>query len=237
MFALRDVSSGYGKVPVLKNVSIEVAKEEVVCIVGANGAGKTTLMRTVSGLLPLRNGKKLLDGKDITELPPVKLNRLGLVQVPEGRLIIKELSVKDNLLIGAYSHYFKISRDELTRDLGRVYELFPRLAQRLNQKAGTLSGGEQQMLAIGRGLMARPRLLMLDEPSLGLAPMLVQEMFRTVKELNRQGLPILLVEQNVRASLQIADRCYIMETGSVVLEGNARDVLQDEQVKRAYLGA
>lgn len=237
MFALRDVSSGYGKVSVLKNVSIEVATEEVVCIVGANGAGKTTLMRTVSGLLPLRNGKKLLDGKDITELPPVKLNRLGLVQVPEGRLIIKELSVKDNLLIGAYSHYFKISRDELTKDLGRVYELFPRLAQRLNQKAGTLSGGEQQMLAIGRGLMARPRLLMLDEPSLGLAPMLVQEMFRTVKELNRQGLPILLVEQNVRASLQIADRCYIMETGSVVLEGNARDVLQDEQVKRAYLGA
>lgn len=237
MFALHEVTSGYGKVPVLKNVSIEVASGEVVCIVGANGAGKTTLMRTVSGIIPLRSGKKLLDGKDITELPPAKLTRLGLVQIPEGRLIIKELSVKDNLLIGAYCHYFKISRDELNRDLGRVYELFPRLEQRLKQKAGTLSGGEQQMLAIGRGLMARPRLLMLDEPSLGLAPMLVQEMFRTVKELNRQGLPILLIEQNVRASLKIADRCYIMETGSIVLEGNARDMMEDEQVKRAYLGA
>lgn len=237
MFALHDVSSGYGKVPVLKSVSIEVAQAEVVCIVGANGAGKTTLMRTVSGILPIRSGKKLLDGKDITELPPAKLNRLGLVQVPEGRLIIKELSVKDNLLIGAYGHYFKMSRDELNKDLSQVYELFPRLEQRLNQKAGTLSGGEQQMLAIGRGLMARPRMLMLDEPSLGLAPMLVQEMFRTVKQLNRQGLPILLVEQNVRASLQIADRCYIMETGSVVLEGNARDLMENEQVKRAYLGA
>lgn len=237
MFELRNVSSGYGRIPVLKDVSIEIDKGEVVCIVGGNGAGKTTLMRVISGLLPVWKGQKILCGKDVTHSTPGQLTRSGLIQVPEGRLIVTELSVEDNLLLGAYSHYFKAGKKRLRAALDEVYELFPRLEQRAKQQGGTLSGGEQQMLAIGRGLMGEPELLMLDEPSLGLAPMLVRDMFVTVKNLNEKGLGILLVEQNVRASLQVADRGYIMETGAVVHEGKATDLLGDEKVRKAYLGA
>lgn len=237
MLELNEVTTGYGKFRVLKNVSIRVKAGEIVCVVGANGAGKTTLMRAISGIIPLWKGSKFFQGKDLTRLSPMKVTREGIVQIPEGRLIIKELSVEDNLRLGAYAHYFKFNKSELKRDLERVYGLFPPLKSRINQKAGTLSGGEQQMLAIGRGLMGKPRLFMLDEPSLGLAPLVVMTMFKVIKELHHKGLPILLVEQNVRAAIRISDRGYVLETGSVAIEGTCEELLADEKVIKAYLGA
>jgi branched-chain amino acid transport system ATP-binding protein len=205
--------------------------------VGANGAGKTTLMRAISGIIPIWKGNKVFQGKDLTKFGPMKITREGIIQIPEGRLIIKELSVKDNLLLGSFSHYFKSKKADLKRELGNVYDFFPRLKNRENQKAGTLSGGEQQMLAIGRGLMGRPKLLMLDEPSLGLAPIIVNTMFDVIRKLHGEGLPILLVEQNVRAAMEVSNRGYILETGSVVMEGESRELLNDEKVVRAYMGA
>jgi len=237
MLELNDVTTGYAKFRVLEAVSIKVDTGEIVSVVGANGAGKTTIMRAISGIIPLWKGRKTFQGKDVTRLSSTKITREGIVQIPEGRLIIKELSVDDNLLLGAFSHYFKLSKSELKEDLGRVYDLFPPLKSRKNQKAGTLSGGEQQMLAIGRGLMGRPKLLMLDEPSLGLAPLVVVKMFDVIKELHGKGLPILLVEQNVRAAIQISNRAYVLETGSVVMEGTCEELLADEKVIKAYLGA
>lgn len=237
MLELNEVTTGYGKFRVLKNVSIKVKAGEIVCVVGANGAGKTTIMRAISGIIPLWEGSKFFQGKDLTRLSPMKVTREGIVQIPEGRLIIKGLSVEDNLRLGAYAHYFKFNKSELKKDLDRVYDLFPPLKSRINQKAGTLSGGEQQMLAIGRGLMGKPKLLMLDEPSLGLAPLVVMTMFKVIKELHHKGLPILLVEQNVRAAIQISDRGYVLETGSVAIEGTCEELLADEKVIRAYLGA
>jgi branched-chain amino acid transport system ATP-binding protein len=237
LLELNEVTTGYGKFRVLKNVSIKVEAGEIVCVVGANGAGKTTIMRAISGIIPLWNGSKFFQGKDHTRLSPMKVTREGIVQIPEGRLIIKELSVEDNLRLGAYAHYFKFNKSELKKDLDRVYDLFPLLKTRINQKAGTLSGGEQQMLAIGRGLMGKPKLFMLDEPSLGLAPMVVMTMFKVIKELHSKGLPILLVEQNVRAAIQISDRGYVLETGSVAIEGTCEELLADEKVIKAYLGA
>jgi branched-chain amino acid transport system ATP-binding protein len=176
-------------------------------------------------------------GKDVTRLSAAKLTKEHIVQVPEGRLIIKDLSVEDNLLLGAYAHYFSLNKSELKQDMDRVYELFPILGNRIRQKAGTLSGGEQQMLAIGRGLMGRPKLLLLDEPSLGLAPLITSTIFRVIKDLNEGGLPILLVEQNVRAAMQISNRGYVLETGSVVMEGDCSELLVDNNVIKAYLGA
>ncbi len=237
MLELNNITTGYGKLRVLKDVSIKVDAGEIVSVVGANGAGKTTLMRAISGIIPIWNGNKLFKGRDLTKLGPMKVTREGIIQIPEGRLIIKELSVEDNLLLGAFSHYFKSKKADLKRELGNVYDSFPRLKNRKNQKAGTLSGGEQQMLAIGRGLMGRPKLLMLDEPSLGLAPIIVNTMFDVIKKLHGEGLPILLVEQNVRAAMEISNRGYILETGSVVLEGESRELLNDEKVVRAYMGA
>lgn len=237
MLELNEVTTGYGKFRVLKNVSIKVKAGEIVCVVGANGAGKTTIMRAISGIIPLWEGSKFFQGKDLTRLSPMKVTREGIVQIPEGRLIIKGLSVEDNLRLGAYAHYFKFNKSELKKDLDRVYDLFPLLKSRINQKAGTLSGGEQQMLAIGRGLMGKPKLLMLDEPSLGLAPLVVMTMFKVIKELHHKGLPILLVEQNVRAAIQISDRGYVLETGSVAIEGTCEELLADEKVIKAYLGA
>jgi branched-chain amino acid transport system ATP-binding protein len=237
LLELHQATTGYGKFRVLESVSLAVGAGEIVCVVGANGAGKTTFMRVISGIIPLWEGTKRFNGKDVTRLSPMKLNREGIIQVPEGRLIIKDLSVEDNLLLGAYTRYFRTSKLELKQSLDRVFALFPRLENRLKQKGGTLSGGEQQMLAIGRGLMAAPKLLMLDEPSLGLAPMIVENMFNILRELHQRGLPVLLVEQNVRSALQISDRGYIMETGRVVMEGSASDLLKDEKVIHAYLGA
>ena len=237
MLELNEVTTGYGKFRVLKNISIKVKAGEIVCVAGANGAGKTTIMRAISGIIPLWEGSKFFQGKDLTRLSPMKVTREGIVQVPEGRLIIKELSVEDNLRLGAYAHYFKFNKSERKKDLDRVYDLFPLLKSRINQKAGTLSGGEQQMLAIGRGLMGKPKLFMLDEPSLGLAPLVVMTMFKVIKELHHKGLPILLVEQNVRAAIQISDRGYVLETGSVAIEGTCEELLADEKVIKAYLGA
>jgi branched-chain amino acid transport system ATP-binding protein len=210
---------------------------EIVCVVGANGAGKTTMMRAISGVISIWQGTKTFFGKDITRLSAVKLTKEHIVQVPEGRLIIKELSVEDNLRLGAYAHYFSLDKSELKQDMDRVYELFPILGNRFRQKAGTLSGGEQQMLAIGRGLMGRPKLLLLDEPSLGLAPLITSTIFKVIKDLNEGGLPILLVEQNVRAAMQISNRGYVLETGSVVMEGESSELLVDKNVIKAYLGA
>ncbi len=237
MLELTNVTTGYGKFRVLKDVSVKVNSGEIVCVVGANGAGKTTLMRAISGIVTLWKGNKTFNGKDLTKLSPAKVTREGIIQIPEGRLIIKELSVEDNLRLGAYSHYFKSGKEAITQDLQSVYELFPALKARTTQRAGTLSGGEQQMVAIGRGLMGRPKLLMLDEPSLGLAPLVVVTMFQVIRELHQKGLPILLVEQNVRAAIQISNRGYVLETGSVVVEGTHDQLLTDEKVIRAYMGA
>lgn len=237
MLELNNITTGYGKLRVLKDVSIKVDTGEIVSVVGANGAGKTTLMRAISGIIPIWKGNKVFQGKDLTKFGPMKITREGIIQIPEGRLIIKELSVKDNLLLGSFSHYFKSKKADLKRELGNVYDFFPRLKNRENQKAGTLSGGEQQMLAIGRGLMGRPKLLMLDEPSLGLAPIIVNTMFDVIRKLHGEGLPILLVEQNVRAAMEVSNRGYILETGSVVMEGESRELLNDEKVVRAYMGA
>ena len=237
MLELNNITTGYGKLRVLKDVSIKVDTGEIVSVVGANGAGKTTLMRAISGIIPIWKGNKIFQGKDLTKFGPMKITREGIIQIPEGRLIIKELSVKDNLLLGSFSHYFKSKKADLKRELGNVYDFFPRLKNRENQKAGTLSGGEQQMLAIGRGLMGRPKLLMLDEPSLGLAPIIVNTMFDVIRKLHGEGLPILLVEQNVRAAMEVSNRGYILETGSVVMEGESRELLNDEKVVRAYMGA
>jgi branched-chain amino acid transport system ATP-binding protein len=237
LLELNNVTTGYGKFRVLKRLSIRVRPSEIVSIVGANGAGKTTLMRAISGIILLWEGTKTFQGIDVTRLKSMKLTQLGIVQIPEGRLIIKDLSVEDNLRLGAYAHYFKLSKYELKQDLERVYEIFSRLKDRKGQKAGTLSGGEQQMLAIGRGLMGRPKLLMLDEPSLGLAPLLVNTMYCTLKELHEKGLPILLVEQNVKAALKISNRGYVLETGVVIAEGLSSELLYDEKVAKAYLSA
>jgi branched-chain amino acid transport system ATP-binding protein len=237
LLELNSVTSGYGKFQVLKAVSIKVNAGEVVCVVGANGAGKTTMMRVLSGIIPIWQGNKTFNRKDVTRLSATKLTKAGIIQIPEGRLIIKELSVEDNLRLGAYSHYFKLGKSAYRQDLDSVYELFPILKKRTHQKAGTLSGGEQQMLAIGRGLMGRPKMLLLDEPSLGLAPLVVSTIFKVIKELNQNGLPILLVEQNVRAAMQISNRGYVLETGSVVTEGTCEDLLKDEKIVKAYMGA
>jgi branched-chain amino acid transport system ATP-binding protein len=237
LFELNNVTTGYGKFRVLKGISIKVNPGEIVCVVGANGAGKTTMMRAISGVISIWQGTKTFFGKDITRLSAVKLTKEHIVQVPEGRLIIKELSVEDNLRLGAYAHYFSLDKSELKQDMDRVYELFPILGNRFRQKAGTLSGGEQQMLAIGRGLMGRPKLLLLDEPSLGLAPLITSTIFKVIKDLNEGGLPILLVEQNVRAAMQISNRGYVLETGSVVMEGECSELLVNKNVIKAYLGA
>lgn len=237
MLELNNVTSGYGKFQVLKDVSIKVNAGEIVCVVGTNGAGKTTMMRALSGIIPIWQGSKIFKSKDVTKLSAAKLTKEGIIQIPEGRLIIKELSVKDNLRLGAYAHYFKLGKSEYREDMDSVYELFPLLKKRTHQKAGTLSGGEQQMLAIGRGLMGRPKVLLLDEPSLGLAPLVVSTIFKVIKELNQKGLPVLLVEQNVRAAMQISNRGYVLETGSVVIEGRCEDLLNDEKIVKAYMGA
>lgn len=237
MFELNNITTGYGKFRVLKDISIKVNPGEIVCVVGANGAGKTTMMRAISGIISIWQGTKTFLGKDVTRLSAVKLTKEHIVQVPEGRLIIKELSVEDNLRLGAYAHYFSLDKSELKQDMDRVFELFPILGKRFRQKAGTLSGGEQQMLSIGRGLMGRPKLLLLDEPSLGLAPLITSTIFKVIKDLNEGGLPILLVEQNVRAAMQISNRGYVLETGSVVMEGECSELLVDKNVIKAYLGA
>jgi branched-chain amino acid transport system ATP-binding protein len=223
----------YGAVHALKTFALQAEQGEIVTLIGANGAGKTTLLRTISGLVRARSGRVLFEGRDITRVPPHDIVGLGISQSPEGRMIFANLTVEDNLELGAYR---RKDRAAIAADRERVFALFPRLLERRRQNAGTLSGGEQQMLAIGRALMSRPRLLLLDEPSLGLAPLLVREIFKTIVEINRAGVTVLLVEQNAHMALSVAGRGYVLETGRVRLEDRAANLLANEEVKRAYLG-
>jgi branched-chain amino acid transport system ATP-binding protein len=223
----------YGAVHALKGVSLRADAGEIVTLIGANGAGKTTLLRCISGLIPPRAGTVRFEGRDIGHMPPHEIVGLGVSQAPEGRMVFANLTVEDNLELGAYR---RRDRAGVAQDRASMYALFPRLAERRRQSAGTLSGGEQQMLAIARALMSKPRLLLLDEPSLGLAPLLVREIFRTIREINASGVTVLLVEQNAHMALTIARRGYVLETGHVRLEDDAARLLQNEDVKRAYLG-
>jgi len=236
MLTLEGINTYYGQVQALRNVSLKVTKGEIVAVIGPNGAGKTTLMNTISGLVPARSGEIAMDGHPITSLSPEKIVRLGISQVPERRQVFASMSVLDNLILGAYHRYRRNGKEEIHSDLEFVFEIFPRLKDRVKQAAGTLSGGEQQMLALGRAWMAKPKLLLMDEPSLGLAPLIVKEIFRVSSELRERGMTILVVEQNARAALKLADRAYVMESGQVILEGPAAELSADERVQRAYLG-
>jgi branched-chain amino acid transport system ATP-binding protein len=229
---VRELHVYYGEIHALKGVSLGVGKGEIVALLGPNGAGKTTALKTVSGLLPPRSGAIAFEGESVVGVPSHAIVHRGIAHVPEGRRIFNRLSVVDNLEMGAYVR----SDGAIREDMERVFTLFPRLRERRSQVAGTLSGGEQQMLAIGRALMARPRLLLLDEPSMGLAPVLVEQIFETIQGINRAGTPILLVEQNAAMALTIAQRAYVLETGRVVLEGSARDLADNVEIRRAYLG-
>lgn len=223
----------YGVIQAIKGISFEVNQGEVVALIGANGAGKTTTLHTLSGLLSAKEGKIVFDGKDITKTPPHKIVSMGMAQVPEGRRVFQELSVLENLKLGAYT---RSNKAEISETLEKVYERFPRLKERKNQVAGTLSGGEQQMLAMGRALMSKPRLILMDEPSMGLSPLLVGEIFDIIEEIRNSGTTVLLVEQNAKKALSIADRAYVLETGSITLSGPASELINDDSVKKAYLG-
>ncbi len=236
MLRIRNLKCYYGRIMAIKGISLSVRPGELITLIGANGAGKSTLLHAITGLLPGWEGEIRLEDRSIRGMEPPDVVRAGMSLVPEGRLIFPPLSVLDNLKLGAYTMYRKHQKAAVRRDLDMVMDLFPILRDRREQAAGTLSGGEQQMLAIGRALMARPRLLILDEPSMGLAPMLVEKILQTLVTLRDEGLTILLVEQNAQAALTIADRGYVLETGRMVLQGPAADLLADVEVKRAYLG-
>ncbi len=236
MLRVRNLDVGYGAVPVLRRVSLHVAPGEVVAIVGANGAGKTTLLKTVTGLVRPSGGSISLRGQEVVRLPTERTVALGCSLVPEGRQVFADMSVRENLLLGAHVQYRRGKRLEVRADLERVFGLFPVLARRQPQMAGTLSGGEQQMLAMGRALMARPSLLMLDEPSMGLAPLVVRDIFEIIARISGDGCTVLLVEQNARSALRIADRGYVLETGRIVLQGTSEELLANRDVQRAYLG-
>jgi branched-chain amino acid transport system ATP-binding protein len=223
----------YGRVQAVRGASLEVDSGEVIALIGSNGAGKTTTLRTISGLLHPLRGTIKFDGRDITRIEPQKVVGLGVCQSPEGRRLFTRMSVLDNLRMGAYT---RSNRADIKTDMDRVFELFPRLKERMNQIAGTLSGGEQQMCAMGRALMARPKLLMLDEPSLGLSPILVETIFSIVREINATGTPVLLVEQNANKALEVAHRGYVLETGSIVKTGTGKELLASADVQKAYLG-
>ncbi len=233
LLEVQDLHTYYGNIAALKGISLEVNEGEVVTLIGSNGAGKSTTLRSISGLTPPREGTIKFDGKEIGETAPQEIVRLGISQAPEGRRCFSRMSVRENLELGAY-----LRRDERIRDdLDRVYDLFPRLKEREKQKAGTMSGGEQQMLAIGRALMSNPRLLLLDEPAMGLAPVLVERIYETIAEINRQGTTILLVEQNANFALDVSKRGYVLETGTVALTDESSALRQNPEVQKAYLGA
>ena len=233
MLEIKDIEVFYGVIQAIKGISFEVNEGEVIALIGANGAGKTTILHTITGLLSPKKGSVIFEGKDITKVPAHKIVSLGMAHVPEGRRVFAELSVYQNLKMGAYTRKDKA---EIAQTLEMVYKRFPRLEERKNQMAGTLSGGEQQMLAIGRALMSSPKLLMLDEPSMGLAPILVEQIFDIIKELHAAGTTILLVEQNAQAALSVADRAYVLETGRISLSGTGGELMASDQVRKAYLG-
>src|SRR4051794_10639033 len=233
MLEVEDIKTFYGNIQALRGISLEVNEGEIVTLIGSNGAGKSTTLRSISGLNPPREGTIRFDGRDINFMPPQEIVRLGILQSPEGRHCFQRMSVRENLELGAY-----LRRDkEIRQDLDRVFELFPRLQEREKQKAGTMSGGEQQMLAIGRALMGRPKLLLLDEPSMGIAPILVERIYQTIAEINKQGTTILLVEQNANYALGVSHRGYVLETGSVALSDASASLRENPEVQKAYLGA
>jgi branched-chain amino acid transport system ATP-binding protein len=236
MLRIKNLHAYYGRIKALDNVSLHVQPGEIVSLIGANGAGKTTILNTISGLIRCSQGEIKFEDREINKLRPEKVVAAGISQVPEGRQIFGPLTVLENLELGAYLRFKKKEKEAIAGDLDWVFQLFPRLEERSGQIAGTLSGGEQQMLSIGRALMAKPKLLLLDEPSMGLAPLIVKDIMNTVSELRRSGVTILMVEQNARASLTISDRGYVLETGRVVLQGPSDELMNDSDVKRAYLG-
>lgn len=236
MLQIERVHSGYGQVNILTDISLEVKGGEIVSIIGANGAGKSTLLKTISAVLRCKEGRMVFEGKEITKLPPHRIVDLGIIQVPEGRQVIGELTVRENLILGCYLKHAKLGKTGRKGLVDGVCTLFPILGERMDQIAGTLSGGEQQMLAIGRALMGEPKLLLTDEPSLGLAPMLVNAVCEVLVKLNRDGLPLLMVEQNALIALEMAHRAYVLEGGRISMEGKGADLLHDDRVRESYLG-
>lgn len=233
MLKVENLVVKYGMIEAIKGISFEVNDGEIVTLIGANGAGKTTTMHAISGLIKPTSGTITLDGTDITKIPPHKIVTMGLAQVPERRRVFAQQTVQENLELGAYT---RKDKENIAKDLATVFERFPRLEERKNQLAGTLSGGEQQMLAMGRALMAKPKILLMDEPSMGLSPLLVREIFRIIEDIHNNGTTVLLVEQNAKMALSIADRAYVLETGKITLEGTGEELGQSEQVRKAYLG-
>lgn len=233
MLEVKDLYVNYGAVEAIKGISFTVKPGEIVTLIGANGAGKTTTLQTISGLVKARSGSITYNGKDLLKTEPSKIITLGIAHVPEGRHVFPEMSVEDNLVMGAY---ISKNKDQVAESMKDVYEKFPRLKERRRQLAGTLSGGEQQMLAVGRALMSRPSIILMDEPSMGLSPLLVKEVFAIIKEIHQAGITVLLNEQNAKMALSIADRAYVLETGTISISGNAQELLADERVKKAYLG-
>ncbi|MCI9416014.1 MAG: ABC transporter ATP-binding protein [Eubacterium sp.] len=233
MLEIKDIEVYYGMIQAIKGISFEVNEGEVIALIGANGAGKTTILHTITGLLSPKKGSVLFEGKDITRIPAHKIVSLGMAHVPEGRRVFAELTVYENLKMGAYT---RKDKGKIEQTLKMVYERFPRLKERKNQLAGTLSGGEQQMLAMGRALMSLPKIIVMDEPSMGLSPILVNQIFEIIEEVSKSGTTVLLVEQNAKKALSIADRAYVLETGRIVLEGDAKTLMNDDAIKKAYLG-
>ena len=233
MLEVKDLQVYYGMIQAIKGISFEVNQGEVVALIGANGAGKTTTLQTLTGILSPKSGSIVFEGKDLTRTPAHKIVEMGMAHVPEGRRVFADMSVYENLLLGAYTRKDKA---EIAVSLAGVYKRFPRLEERKGQRAGTLSGGEQQMLAMGRALMSRPRIILMDEPSMGLSPIFVNEIFDIIREVSESGTTVLLVEQNAKKALSIADRAYVLETGSITMDGKAEDLLNDEAVQKAYLG-
>ncbi len=233
MLEVKDLEVYYGMIQAIKGISFEVNKGEVIALIGSNGAGKTTTLHTITGLLSPKKGSVIFEGEDITKIPAHKIVSMGMAHVPEGRRVFADLSVYENLKLGAYT---RKDKENLNKDLENIYKRFPRLAERKNQSAGTLSGGEQQMLAMGRALMSKPSIILMDEPSMGLSPILVNEIFDIIESISKSGTTVLLVEQNAKKALSIADRAYVLETGKIVTSGKASDLLEDDSIKKAYLG-
>ena len=233
MLEVKDLEVYYGVIQAIKGISFHVEEGEVIALIGANGAGKTTTLQTITGMLNAQAGSIQFEGTELTKIPGHKIVSMGMAHVPEGRRVFAQLSVLENLKLGAYT---RKDKTEIEESLKRVYKSFPRLEERKNQLAGALSGGEQQMLAMGRALMSKPRIVLMDEPSMGLSPIFVEEIFNIIKEISAEGTTVLLVEQNAKKALSIADRAYVLETGKIVLEGDAKDLLNDESIKKAYLG-